>query len=438
MRRAPLLLLGAAIGATLTLTVATTYPRVALNGADAKSSIAAKSFRPLELFARAFDHVRAHYVERPSDARLIEGAANGLLADLRDSYYLDAKTYADAKARGEACTGSGCGTGAVGVAFTVVDGLPKVMTAIDGMPAAKAGIMAGDVIARLDDDSIQGFTSHQVSEKMRGRPGTTIRLSIARPGRGQPLEIPIVRDITPSRSIVSRTDADDIGYIRVAQFNENTAAQLKKALGEIATRTAPEGLKGYVLDLRNNPGGLMEAAMAFADAFLEDGEIVSIHRRDIQDVERIRAKAGDLVAGKPLVVLINGGSASLAEVVAAALQDQRRATLVGTRSFGKGSVGAIIPLAPGNGAIQLTTGQFVTPLGRLIEGKGVAPDVEVPQDVPDDLKSDIKLAQSAQRPLQSYIPPDPKDDKALNAAYDLLRRGRAEAAARPARSSSPN
>jgi carboxyl-terminal processing protease len=329
----------------------------------------------------------------------------------------------------------------VGVAFTIEEGFAKVITPIDDSPAAKAGIMAGDLITRIDDDQIQGLTHYQVGEKLRGPVGTTIRLGLTRSGRDQPIDISIVRDMISLRSIRTRTDAADIGYIRVVQFNESTAEQLKKGIEDIAAQIAPDKLKGYVLDLRNNPGGLQEAAIALADAFLEDGEIVAIRSRGTEEVRRFRAKAGDLAGGKPLIVLINGGSASTAEVVAGALQDHRRATVVGTRSFGKGSVASVIPLGPGKGAIHLATGQYITPSGRVIEAKGLSPEVEVRQDAPDDLKRDAKPNDAKPGdakpnanpnatkplPLQSYIPADPKADKALERAYDLLRRGRAEA-----------
>ncbi len=353
-----------------------------------------------------------------------------MLADLEDSYLIDPQ----ALNRVETCTGPRCATafGNVGVAYTMQDGLPTVVTPIDDSPAAKAGIMTGDIIARVDDEQVQGLTYQQFSPKLVGEVGSTVKLTIVRPGSDKPIEMPIVRDNTTRQSVRARGEGGDIGYIRIIQFNEATADQLKKAIDDIAAQIPPEKLKGYVIDLRNNPGGTLDGAIAAADGFLDDGEIVSIRHRSSDKVERFRAKAGDLAGGKPIVVLINGGSAAKAEIVAGALKDNHRATVVGTRSFGEGWDSTTVPLGPGKGALRLATGHYVTPSGRLIQTNGIVPDVEAPQDVPDALKvkAAAKTKDKDQPALQSYIPPDPNADKALTAAYALLRKNVADAHAR--------
>ena len=238
------------------------------------------------------------------------------------------------------------------------------------------------------------------------------------------------------RSVRSKVEGDDVGYIRVTQFNEQTTEGLKKAITDITAKVSEDKLKGYILDLRNNPGGLLDQAISVSDAFLQKGEIVSTRGRNPEETQRFNARPGDLTKGKPVIVLINGGSASASEIVAGALQDHKRATLIGTRSFGKGSVQTIIPLGTGNGALRLTTARYFTPSGRSIQAKGISPDVEVLQDLPDDIKAKTDTSTKGEASLrghlkaeegkeqtgsQSYIPPDPKNDKALTMAEDLLR-----------------
>jgi carboxyl-terminal processing protease len=306
------------------------------------------------------------------------------------------------------------------------------VTAIDDTPAAKAGVMTGDIIARIDDEQVQGLTYAQFGTKLVGDVGSTVKLTIARAGRDKPIELSVVRDNTTRGSVRGRGEGGDIGYIRIIQFNEATAEQLKKAIDDIAAQIPPEKLKGFVIDLRNNPGGTLDGAIAAADGFLDDGEIVSIRHRASDKVERFRAKTGDLANGKPIVVLINGGSAAKAEIVAGALKDNHRATVVGTRSFGEGWDSTTVPLGPNKGALRLATGHYITPSGRLIQSNGIVPDVEAPQDVPDALKvkPTAKTKDKDQPALQSYIPPDPSADKALTAAYALLRKNVADAHAR--------
>ncbi len=428
MRKTSLVLLGAAVGAALTIVA---QPILVGNDADAKTATKPDIYRLLNLFGDAFEQVRSHYVERANDGKLVQTAINGMLADLEDSYFIDPQSLS----RVDACTGARCATavGNVGVAYTMQDGLATVVTPIDDTPAAKAGIMTGDIIARVDDEQVQGLTYQQFGTKLVGEVGSTVKLTLARAGRDKPIEVSLVRDNTTRSSVRGRGEGGDIGYIRIIQFNELTGDQLKKAIDDIAAQIPAEKLKGYVIDLRNNPGGTLDGAIAAADGFLDDGEIVSIRHRSSDKVERFRAKAGDLANGKPIVVLINGGSAAKAEIVAGTLKDNHRATVVGTRSFGEGWDSTTVPLGPNKGALRLATGHYITPSGRLIQSNGIVPDVEAPQDVPDDLKvkAVAKTKDKDQPALQSYIPPDPSADKALTAAYALLRKTTADARPSP-------
>jgi carboxyl-terminal processing protease len=386
-----------------------------------------ETYKQLNLFGEVFERVRAEYVDEISDDTLIESAINGMLAGLDPhSSYMDSKSFRDmqVQTRGE--------FGGLGIEVTMEEGLIKVVAPIDETPAAKAGIMANDIITHLDDEPVQGLTLNQAVEKMRGPVNTKIKLKVMRKGMEKPLEVSITRDIIRVRSVRSHLEGDDVGFIRVTQFNEQTTDGLKKAVADLTTQ-AGDKLKGFVIDLRNNPGGLLDQAISVSDAFLEKGEIVSTRGRNAEETQRFNARAGDLSKNKPLIVLINGGSASASEIVAGALQDHRRATLIGTRSFGKGSVQTIIPLGSGNGALRLTTARYFTPSGRSIQAKGISPDIEVLQDVPEELKTrtdtrgeaslrgHLKAEGDEQTGSQSYIPPDPKDDKALHTALDLVR-----------------
>jgi carboxyl-terminal processing protease len=424
MRKTSLVLMGAVAGAALTVFAIQTPM---LLGSSARAAVV-DTYRQLNLFGDIFERVRSHYVEKPDDSKLVESAINGMLNGLDPhSSYMDPKSFRDmqVQTRGE--------FGGLGIEVTMEDGLVKVVAPIDETPAAKAGIRAGDIITHLDDDAVQGMTLNQAVEKMRGPVNTKIRLKVMRKGADKPLEIAITRDIIRVRSVRSRIEADDVGYIRVTQFNEQTTDGLKKALGDLTNQIPPEKLKGFVIDMRNNPGGLLDQAISVSDTFLDRGEIVSTRGRDPEETQRFNARAGDLAKGKPLIVLINGGSASASEIVAGALQDHKRATLVGTRSFGKGSVQTIIPLGSGNGALRLTTARYFTPAGRSIQAKGISPDIEVLQDVPEEVKArtemkgesslrgHLKAEGEEQGGSQSYVPPEAKDDKALNMALGLLR-----------------
>jgi carboxyl-terminal processing protease len=426
MRKTSLVLLGAVIGAGLTTLVAQPTSWV---GSSARAAVG-DTYKQLNLFGDIFERVRSHYVEKPDDSKLVEGAINGMLNSLDPhSSYLDPKSLRDMQSQVNGQFGG------LGIEVTMEDGLIKVVTPIDDTPAAKAGLRAGDIITQLDDDPVQGLTLNQAVDKMRGAPNTKINLKIMRKGVDKPLDIAVVRDIIRVRSVRSKIE-DDIGYIRITQFNEQTADGLTKAIKEINEKIPADKLKGYVLDLRNNPGGLLDQAIAVSDAFLDRGEIVSTRGRDPEETQRFNARPGDLTNGKPVIVLVNGGSASASEIVAGALQDHKRATLLGSRSFGKGSVQTIIPLGPGNGALRLTTARYYTPSGRSIQAKGIVPDIEVLQEVPEEVKAKIsgeikgesslkghlKAAEGEEQAgSQSYVPTEAKDDKALNAAYDLLR-----------------
>jgi carboxyl-terminal processing protease len=434
MRRTILILLGAASGVALTLLA--TQPRLAAVGSSAKAA-SADTYRQLNLFGDVFERVRADYVEKPDDAKLIESAINGMLAGLDPhSSYMDAKSFRDmqVQTRGE--------FGGLGIEVTMEDGLIKVVAPIDDTPAAKAGILANDIITKLDDEQVQGLTLNQAVDKMRGPVNTKIKLTIMRKGQDKPVEISIMRDIIRVRSVRARSE-DDVGYIRISQFNEQTTEGLKKAMADIATQIPAEKLRGFVIDLRNNPGGLLDQAISVSDAFLERGEIVSTRGRNAEETQRFNARPGDVAKGKPIIVLVNGGSASASEIVAGALQDHKRATILGTRSFGKGSVQTIIPLGAGNGALRLTTARYFTPSGRSIQAKGISPDIEVLQDVPEELKArtdtrgesslrgHLKAEGDEQTGSQSYVPPNAKDDKALAAALELIRGTRTNAAFPP-------
>src|SRR5882757_7305027 len=438
MRKTFLILLGATAGAALTL-FATQSPMLAV-GSSAKAA-GADTYRQLSLFGDIFERVRAHYVEKPDDSKLVESAINGMLNGLDPhSSYMDPKSFKDMQiqTRGE--------FGGLGIEVTQEEGLIKVVAPIDETPAAKAGIRAGDIITHLDDEAVQGLTLNQAVEKMRGQVNTKIRLKVMRKGLDKPLEVTIVRDVIRVRSVRSRIEGEDVGYIRISSFNEQTTDGLKKAITDITAQVPPEKLKGYVIDLRNNPGGLLDQAISVSDTFLERGEIVSTRGRDAEETQRFNARAGDLTKGKPLIVLINGGSASASEIVAGALQDFKRATILGTRSFGKGSVQTIIPLGADNGALRLTTARYFTPSGRSIQAKGITPEIEVLQDLPDDIKAKTDTSTKGEASLrghlqgdegkeqtgsQSYIPPNAKDDKALAMALDLMHGTKVDPAFQP-------
>jgi carboxyl-terminal processing protease len=427
MRKNSLFFLGAVAGTCLTLLV--TGPRDQIWIAAARAAANAdNTFSQLNLFGEVFERIRTDYVEKPEDAKLVEGAVSGMVAALDPhSRYMNEQAWREMQ---ETTHGE---FGGLGIEVTMEDGLIKVVSPIDDTPAAKAGILSGDLIAYIDDEAVQGLTLEQAVNRMKGPINTKTRLKIIRKGSEQPIDVALVREVIRVRPVTFHTDGGDIGYIRISSFNERTTEGLKKALGDISKQIPPEKLAGYVVDLRNNPGGLLDEAVSVSSAFMARGEVVSTRGRTPEETQRFTAHGGDLTKGKPLVVLINGGSASASEIVAGALHDHKRATLIGTRSFGKGSVQTIIPLGTGNGALALTTARYFTPSGHSIQAKGITPDIEVLQEVPDELKAraDTKGEASMRGHLsaegaeqtgsQAYVPPAEKDDKALAAAFNVLR-----------------
>ncbi len=330
----------------------------------------AETYKQVKLFGDVFERVRADYVEEVSDQELIESAIRGMLASLDPhSSYLDPKSFQDMRVqtKGE--------FGGLGIEVTMENGLVKVVSPIDDTPAYRAGVQAGDLISHLDGEPVLGLTLAEAVEKMRGPVNTDLVLTLRRPNR-EPFDVTITRDVITVQSVRSRLE-DDVGYLRITAFNEQTSPGLDEAV-ERLTEQAGGSLKGFVLDLRNNPGGLLDQAIAVSDAFLNAGEIVSTRGRHPDDAQRYNAREGDLANGLPIIVLINGGSASASEIVAGALQDHGRAIIMGTRSFGKGSVQTIIPLS-GSGAMRLTTSRYYTPSGTSIQATGIKPDIEVQQ-----------------------------------------------------------
>ena len=426
MRKNSHFLLGALAGTCLTLLVAGPKPEFWI--AAAKAATNSDTYAQLNLLGSVFERIRSDYVEKPDDAKLVEGAINGMVTSLDPhSRYMNEASWRDMQ---ETTHGE---FGGLGIEVTMEDGLVKVVSPMDGTPAQKAGIMSGDFITSIDGDAVQGLTLEQAVNKMKGPVHTSTKLKIERKGVDKPIDVSIEREIIQVKAVRYHTDGGDIGYIRISSFNEQTTDELRKAVAEINKQIPQDKLTGYVVDLRNNPGGLLDQAVSVVSTFLARGEVVSTRGRTPEETQRYTAKGGDLTKGKPLVVLINGGSASASEIVAGALHDHKRATLIGTRSFGKGSVQTIIPLGAGNGALALTTARYFTPSGHSIQALGVSPDIEVLQDVPDELKGRVDTKGEAsmrghlsaegveQTGSQAYVPPDEKNDKALAAAYDLLR-----------------
>jgi carboxyl-terminal processing protease len=329
----------------------------------------AETYKELNLFGDVFEKVRSDYVDDVSDDTLIEGAINGMLTSLDPhSNYLNAKNFSDMKVqtRGE--------FGGLGIEVSMENGLIKVVSPIDDTPAAHAGLKPGDLITHLDGSPVQGMTLPEAVEKMRGPINSEVTLRIRRAGK-DPFDVKLTRATIKIQSVRSHLEGDSIGYIRITSFNEQTDVGLENAMKNLKQQ-AGNKLTGIVLDLRNNPGGLLDQAVSVSDAFIEKGEIVSTRGRRPDDAQRYNAHPGDISGGLPVVVLINSGSASASEIVAGALQDHHRAILLGTRSFGKGSVQTIIPL-PGHGAMRLTTARYYTPSGRSIQAKGIDPDIVV-------------------------------------------------------------
>ncbi|HJO73724.1 MAG TPA: S41 family peptidase, partial [Rhodospirillales bacterium] len=347
-------------------------PLMAINPAIAAETKKndADTYRLLNLFGDVFERVRADYVEKPSDQELIEAAISGMLTSLDPhSSYMNAKSFKDMQVntRGE--------FGGLGIRVSMEGGYVKVISPIDDTPAFRAGIKPSDLITHLDGEQVQGMTLNQAVDLMRGKVGSDIKLTILRLGK-KPFDVSITRAVIKITSVRSKVE-EKVGYVRITQFNEQTDIGLKKEMAKLKKEIGAY-IQGYVLDLRNNPGGLLDQAVAVSNAFLNKGEIVSTRSNKAEDTQRFNARRGDLADNLPIVVLVNGGSASASEIVAGALQDHRRAVILGTKSFGKGSVQTIIPL-PGHGAMRLTTARYYTPSGRSIQAKGIDPDILVQQ-----------------------------------------------------------
>jgi carboxyl-terminal processing protease len=440
MRKVSLVLAGAVMGAGLTGMVTQTKLLTSTSALAASAEV----YRSLNLFGDIFEKIRTDYVEKPDEQKLIEAAINGMVSSLDPhSAYLDAKSFRDMDSdmRGQ--------FGGLGIEVTMEDGVLKVAKPIRDTPASKAGILASDIIREIDGDAVKGLNLTQAVEKMRGLINTQVKLKIERPGKPEPLEFTLTRSTIVVPAVEERIEAD-VGYIRIGTFSEQTYEGLRKAIDKVNAEIGPDKLKGYVIDLRNNRGGRLDQSVLVSDAFLERGKIVSTRGRNAEETQVFNAKGGDLAKGKPVVVLINGSSASAAEIVAGALQDHKRATVMGTRSFGKGSVQTVIPLG-GNGGLRLTTARYYTPSGTSIQAKGISPDIEVVQEIPDELKD--KLAenkgeaalkghlkagdgQDEQSGSASYVPTDPTKDTQLIAALNQLRGVKKDAAA-PAATPAP-
>ena len=399
-------------------------------------------YEQLTLFGDVLEQVRRNYVDAPSDKELIEAALSGMMSSLDPhSSYMPPKNFEDmqVETKGE--------FGGLGIEVTMENGLVKVIAPIDDTPASRAGMRPNDLIAELDGKPIMGLTLSEAVELMRGQKGTPITLTVLREGEDEPLEIRIVRDTIRIRAVRSRVEGPDknIAYIRLTTFNQQTTKSLKEAFNKLPAEIGSKNLAGFIIDLRNNPGGLLREAISVSDTMLDRGEIVSTRGRNDDDSSRFSARRGDMAKGLPIVVMINGGSASASEIVAGALQDHHRAIIIGTQSFGKGSVQSIMPLG-NDGALRMTTARYYTPSGRSIQATGITPDIIAEQQLPEDLKdrkgrreADLRGAldgkdidgssngaseedekKKKRKNAVAFIPPEPADDAQLQKAIELL------------------
>jgi carboxyl-terminal processing protease len=376
-------------------------------GAAPSASNTGDTYKQLNLFGDVFELVRNGYVDDVKDDTLIEGAINGMLTALDPhSNYLNSKNFNDMKVqtRGE--------FGGLGIEVSMESGLVKVVSPIDDTPAAHAGLKPGDLITHLDSTPVQGLTLPEAVEKMRGPVNSEITLTVRREGQ-EPFDVKLTRAIIKIQSVRSHLEGNNIAYVRVTSFNEQTDVGLNNAMKNLKQQ-ASNKLIGVILDLRNNPGGLLDQAVAVSDAFLEKGEIVSTRGRRADDAQRYNARPGDIASGLPMAVLINGGSASASEIVAGALQDHHRAVVIGTKSFGKGSVQTIIPLA-GHGAMRLTTARYYTPSGRSIQARGIDPDIVVEAA---KIAKEEKAAKAGDKTAKATDKKDEKKDDKSDAAAE--------------------
>ena len=376
--------------------------------AIARTAPNADTYRMLELFGDVLSTVQDHYVVKVDDKKLIESAIDGMLTSLDPhSGYLNLEGFDDLRdsSRGE--------YGGLGLEVTAEEGLIKVIAPMDGTPAARAGVKAGDYITGINDESVVGLGLSEAVKQMRGAPGAKIKLTIARDGEDEPIDLTLVREVIQVKIVKARMEGD-YGVIRLTQFNEDAGEKTAQAVRDLM-RQRPD-MKGVVLDLRNNPGGLLDESVEVADVFLDGGEVVSQRGRDARDIVRYNAKPGDLTGGKPLVVLVNYGSASASEIVAGALQDRKRASVVGLTTFGKGSVQTVIPLRNGlDGALKLTTDRYFTPSGRSIQRTGIEPDLEVARDE-REAKYVMRVSSRGEASYRNAL--DAQEGKARKAAHE--------------------
>jgi carboxyl-terminal processing protease len=427
IRNTILLLSGAVVGAVGAVAIA--QPQI-FTGGGAAEAATSDTYQELNLFGDVFDRLKADYVDAPDDTKLIEGAINGMLSNLDPhSSYLSPKDFQDMQVQTSGQFGG------LGITVTMnTDGLIKVTSVLDGTPASGAGIMPNDQITAIDGTEVMGMPLNQAVDKMRGGVNTPITLTMTRDGVAMPFDVKMIRAEIKIDAVFGEAKGD-IGYVRITSFSQQTYDGLKSNMDKITQQIGADKVKGWIIDLRNNPGGLLDQAVQVSDAFLNSGEVVSTRGRNPDQGQRYDAKGGDLANGKPIIVLINGGTASAAEITSGALQDHARATILGTQSFGKGSVQTIIPLGA-DGALRLTTARYYTPSGRSIQALGITPDIKVDEQVPPDLASLVAAAQEAESSLKghltnaaagteqsgssAYVAPDPKNDTQLNEAIALL------------------
>ncbi|MEM9062838.1 MAG: S41 family peptidase [Pseudomonadota bacterium] len=386
---------GVALGAMVPMMVSTV---------TAQDNSAKNTYAYLDLFGDIFERVRSNYVEEVDEQQLIEAAIEGMLTSLDPhSSYLPPQNFQDMReqTKGE--------FGGLGIEVTMENGFVKVVAPIDDTPAAKAGLEAGDFVTHIDGESVLGLTLAEAVEKMRGPVGSDIIITISREGAEEPFDVTITRAVIKIRAVRARAEGD-VAVLRITTFNEQTYDNLESAVEKMKEEIGEDKLQGYIVDLRNNPGGLLSQAISVSDAFLDTGEIVSTRGRDLNEADRVNAKPGDLTDGKPIVVLINEGSASASEIVAGALQDQRRAIVLGAKSFGKGSVQTVMRLGD-KGAMKLTTARYFTPSGRSIQALGIEPDILVEERRVTDADEELNRRSRSEADLRGSLENELSEDE---------------------------